>query len=130
MPDILFSEAGARIIWGEPFSSVRDLLTANGISATDADTKIEEFCAERNTEIRKIGIRNTLISAALVPGAGITFYLCLRLGFSSGFARCAAVCMVGGFYGIWKLYNGIIYLVRPQSGHKSIPNIMESGIID
>jgi len=129
-PDILFSEARARIIWGEPSSSVRDFLTSNGISAADADTKIEKFYAERNAELRKIGIRNTLIGAALVPGAGITFYLCLRTGNSSGSARGAAVCLFGVFYGIWKLYKGIIYLVRPQSERKSIPDIIESDILD
>ena len=94
-PDVLFSEARARIIWGEPSSSVHDFLTSNGISATDADEKIEELFAERNTEIRKIGIKNTVFGAAIMGGAGVTVYLCLRLGYSSGFVRCAAVSMVG-----------------------------------
>lgn len=62
-----------------------DFLTSNGISAIDADTKIGAFCAERNAELRKMGIRNTLIGAPLAVGAGITVYLCLRLGYSSGF---------------------------------------------
>jgi hypothetical protein len=129
-PDILFSEARARIIWGEPSSSVRDFLTSNGISAIDADTKIGAFCEERNAELRKMGIRNTLVGALLSAGAGVAVYLCLRLGFSSGFVRCAAVCMVGVFYGIWKLCKGIQYLVCPQSEHKSIPDIIESDVID
>ena len=129
-PDILFSEARARIIWGEPSSSVRDFLTSNGISAIDADTKIGAFCAERNAELRRMGIRNTLVGALLLVGAAITVYLCLRLGFSSGFLKCAAVSLVGVFYGIWRLYKGITYLVRPRSEHKSIPDIIESDVID
>jgi hypothetical protein len=77
-----------------------------------------------------MGIRNTLVGALLLVGAGITVYLCLRLGYSSGFLKCAAVSLVGVFYGIWKLYKGIIYLVRPQSEHKSIPDIIESDVAD
>jgi hypothetical protein len=129
-PDILFSEARARIIWGEPSLSVRDFLTSNGILATDADAKIEEFYAERNAELRRTGIRNIVFGAALALGAGIASYLCLRLGFSSGVAKCAAVCLVGVLYGIWKLCKGIMYLFRPQSEHKSIPDIIESDIVD
>jgi hypothetical protein len=129
-PDILFSEARARIIWGEPSSSVRDFLTSSGISAIDADAKIEMLCAERNAELRKMGVTNVLIGAMLIPGAGITLYLCLRTGAASGSIRCATVCLLGCIYGIWKFCKGIVYLARPQSEHKSMPNIIESDILD
>ena len=128
--NVLFSEARARIIWGESCSSVRDFLISNGISAADADAKIETFFKERNTELRKMGIRNILVGVVLVPGAGIAVFLCLRPGNSSGFARSAAFCMLGVFYGIWKLYTGIIYFVFPRSEHRSIPDIVESDILD
>jgi hypothetical protein len=124
-PDVLFSEARARIIWGEPSSSVRDYLTSNGISGGDADTKIKEFCAERNAEIRKVGIRNTFFGAAIAGAAGITVYLCLRLGHSSGSVKCAVASMAAVFYGIGKLCAGIFDLVRPQSEEKSIPDMEE-----
>lgn len=77
-PDVLISEARARIIWGEPSSSVRYFLTSNGMSDADADAKIKEFNVQRNTEIRKIGIKKTVISAALVIGAGVYFYFGLK----------------------------------------------------
>jgi hypothetical protein len=123
--DVLFSEARARIIWGEPSSSVRDFLTSNGVSGDDADAKIEEFCAERNAEIRKIGIRNTLFGAAIAGAAGTTVYLCLRLGHSRASVNCAVVSMVAVFYRIGKLCTGIFDLVRPQSEEKSIPDMEE-----
>jgi hypothetical protein len=33
------------------------------------------------------------------------------------------VLMLAGGYGLWKLVNGIIYLVRPQSEHQSITEL-------
>lgn len=66
-PDFI-SKARAKILWGEPSTSVRDFLIASGISDSDADTAIEEFCAERNKEIRKIGIKKTFFGAALLVG--------------------------------------------------------------
>jgi hypothetical protein len=88
------------------------------------------FYAKRNAELRKMGVRNILVGTVLIPGAGITVYLCLKTGIASGSVRCATVCMLGVFYGIWKLYKGIIYLVRPQSERKSILDITEADPLD
>jgi len=130
--DKVISEARARIIWGESSLSVRDFLISNGISDTVADAKLNEFGLERNKEIRNIGIRNTLIGTVLTGAAGITIYIALPLssGLSSGIARASGVVLLGGLYGLWKLVKGVIYLVRPQSEHKSIPDIIESDIIE
>ncbi len=130
-PDDLIAEARAKIIWGDPASSVHDFLTANGISVLDADAAIEQFNAERNTELRTIGIRKIFIGVALTIGAGIFFYLGLKYvdmdkmngRSASGFAMVALVIAIGGFYGCWKLIDGISYLVRPQSEDKSISEI-------
>ena len=132
-PDKLITEARARIIWGEELSSVRDFLTSNGMSATDADAKIKEFNLERNQEIRGIGLRNLLIGLALAGGAGITIYFITTYehghgGFRYGrygYGRALGLPMVAGIYGLWKLLKGIFYLLRPQSEHKSIPDIDE-----
>jgi hypothetical protein len=127
-PDKLISEARARIIWGEASLSVREFLISNGVSDAIADAKLREFTIERNAEIRKIGIRNTLIGVVLTAGAGITIYVISPLAVSSVFPRDLAVLVIVGLYGCWKLLNGIIYLVRPQSEHKSIPDIIDSEI--
>ena len=125
--DKFISEARARIIWGEPSPSVRDFLITNGVSDLVVDAKLKEFALERN-----IGIRNTLIGTVLTGAAGITIYIALPLssGLSSGIARASGVVLLGGLYGLWKLVKGVIYLVRPQSEHKSIPDIIESDIIE
>jgi len=131
-PDKLISEARARIIWGEQSLAVRDFLIANGISDMVADAKIREFNLERNREIRSIGIRNTLIGVVLTGAAAITLYTALPpgSGLSSGITRALGVVLLAGFYGLWKLVKGVIYLVRPQSEHKSIPDIIEPDIIE
>jgi hypothetical protein len=132
-PDDLISEARAKIIWGDPSSSVRNFLTANGISDIDADAVVKKINAERNSEIRTNGIKKTFLGAALVVGAGLFFYLSLKhvdldqmtnRG-AQGFTAMAIVIAIGGFYGLWKLIDGVNYLLRPQSEEKSISEISE-----
>ena len=129
--DKLISEARARIIWGESSSSVRDFLISNGISDSIADTRLKEFGVERNKELRKIGLRNVLIGIVLTGAAGITIYLPFFYGSSSrGIIKALAVVFLAGCYGLWKLVKGLVYLVRPQSEHKSISDIVQSDIIE
>jgi hypothetical protein len=54
----------------------------------------------------------------------ITLYLALAhgSGLSSSITRASGVVLLAGLYGLWKLVKGVIYLVRPQSEHKSIPD--------
>jgi hypothetical protein len=127
-PAKLIIEARARIIWGEEVSSVREFMVSNGMSETDADVKIQEFNLERIREIRGIGLKNTVIGLALILGAGIVIYLFFNYGHShhgtsSSYGRIIGFPVVAAFYGFWKLMKGIIYLVRPQSEHESIPDI-------
>jgi hypothetical protein len=127
-PDKLITEARARIIWGEELSSVRDFLISNGMPEMDANTKIREFSLERNREIRGIGLKNTVVGVALILGAGIVICLFFNYGHShrgtgSSYGIIIGSPVVAAFYGLWKLMKGIIYLVRPQSEHESIPDI-------
>jgi hypothetical protein len=48
------------------------------------------------------------------------------------FALCSGVVqlLIVGSYGLWKLGTGIAYLVRPQSDHKSIPDIDQPDILE
>jgi hypothetical protein len=130
--DNVITEARARIIWGEASSSVRDFLIANGVPASEIDARLKEFERERRRELRKIGLRNVLIGIVLTGAAGVTLYIALPQGsgFTSGWTRALALVLLAGVYGLWKLKNGIIYLVRPQSEHKSIPDIEQSDPIE
>jgi hypothetical protein len=125
--DKVISEARARIIWGESSLSVRDFLISNGVPDLVADAKLKEFDLERNRELREIGLRNVLIGIVLAGAAGITLYIAIPIASAtSGIIKVLAVVLLAGLYGLWKLVNGVIYLVRPQSEHKSIPDIIES----
>ena len=127
-PDKLIIEARARIIWGEELSSVREFLTSNGMSGTDADAKIKEFNLERIREIRGIGLKNTVIGAAVLGASVIIIYLYINYGHSHagvgrGYARVLGFPVAGAFYGFWKLMKGLICLLRPQSEHESISDM-------
>jgi hypothetical protein len=135
-PDKLISEARARIMWGESPSAIREFLVANGISDPVADARITEFILERNREIRSIGVRDALTGAGLASAAGGALYWISTWVLPPGAARVygmggrviiAGVVVLGAIalYGFWKLVKGIIYLVRPQSEHTSIPDMSE-----
>ena len=130
--DKIVSEARARIIWGESFSSVRAFLVSNGVSDAEADAKIQEFVLERNREIRSIGIRNVLVGVLLAGSAGGVLYWILPPGAAGVYGLGGRSIITGvivlaaiDLYGLWRLVKGIVYLVRPQSEHKSIPDISE-----
>jgi hypothetical protein len=130
-PDKIISEARARVIWGEPSPTVRDFLISNGVSAGVAEVKLKEFEVERSRELRKIGLRSVLIGGILAGAAGVTLYLAFATATpSSGIIRALAVVLLAGIYGLWKLVKGLVYLVRPQSEHGSIPDIAQSDLIE
>ena len=123
-PDKLITEARARIIWGDSPSSVREFLVTNGISGAEADSKIKEFNAERNAEIRKIGIRNICIGMPLLTASGVAAYLLFPyIANGSGIATGFGLVVIGTIIGLWKLIVGIFYLLRPQSEHESITEL-------
>jgi hypothetical protein len=126
--DNVITEARARIIWGEASSGVRDFLITNGVSDLVADAKLKEFMIERNLELRRIGLRNVVIGAVLTSAASVTIYLWLPFLGNANYG--VGLVGIAGIYGFWKLVTGIVYLVRPQSEPKSIPDIIQSEIIE
>ncbi len=129
--DKIMVDARARSIWGESPQSVRDFLVSNGVSVDAADRKLLEFQLERNRELRRIGLRNVLIGGVLTAAASITLYLSFRAASAtSGIVRVLAVVLLAALYGCWKLLKGIVYLLRPQSEHKSIPDIEQSDLME
>lgn len=124
-PNTLITEARARIIWGERYSSVREFLTSNGLSATEADASIHEFEQERHAAIRKHGIKNVLLGTVLLAAVAILLYLSFAGPEFGGDIHSLAAATVGGVFGIWKLVNGLIYLLRPQSEDRSVAEVIE-----
>jgi len=125
----LITEARAKIIWGEGAESVRDFLTSNGMPGPEADEQIKAFNLERYQEIRKMGVKNTLIGAVLTGVSGFLIYYLLTRSemphFTTRAGKGLGVLILGAGYGLWKLVNGIIYLVRPQSEQKSITELSD-----
>ena len=123
----LISEARAKIIWGEEAESVREYLTSNGMPGLEADEQIKAFNLERHQEIRKKGVKDTLIGAVVTGISGGLIYLLLAqpIGrhWSTGTGKILGLLMAAAAYGFWKLTNGIMYLVRPQSESKSISEL-------
>ena len=129
--DKIIMEARARVIWGEPFLSVRDFLISNGVSAAVAEARLKEFEFERSRALRKVGLRNVLIGAVLTGAAGATLCLALPMASAtSGIVKALAMVLLAGIYGLWKLAKGILYLVRPKSEHRSIPDIEQADLIE
>ncbi|HSU57569.1 MAG TPA: hypothetical protein VLT36_26240 [Candidatus Dormibacteraeota bacterium] len=129
--DKLMTDGRARIIWGDSPQSVREFLVSNGVSVYAAETKVREFELERNRELRRIGLRNILIGGVPAAAASIALYLSAPVASAtSGTVRALAVVLLAGLYGCWKLIKGIVYLVRPQSEHKSIPDIQQADLIE
>ena len=99
------------------------------MAAAEADAKIKELALERNAEIRKLGIRDVLIGVVLIGAAGIYFYWLFAGSHIPSLnvwsAKGYGVLVLVAFYGLWRLVNGIIRLVRPKSEHGSIPDISE-----
>lgn len=134
--DRLFVEARAKIIWGDSASSARVFLIDNGVPEAEASAKVSEFVLERDSEIKKLGVRNTITGLILTGAAGGTLvwiftwilppdtarvYAFGGRGIGTGVIALIAIAI----YGFWKLVKGISWLVRPKSEHRSIPDISE-----
>jgi hypothetical protein len=129
--DKVITEARARIIWGDSADSVRDYLVSNGISRSVADAKVAEFTLERKRELRRMGLRDLSVGILLSAASGVTLWIAMpQASATSGVVMGLAVVFMAGCFGLWKLWTGIVYLVRPQSEHKSIPDIEQSDILE
>ena len=127
--DPVLAEARAQIIWGESSDSVRETLIAKGFSADEAGAVVRKFNQERNAGIRRLGIKNVLIGALCLSAAGLLLYFTFTRpqAVHSIRNRGGGLGMVifGGFYGLWKLIRGILYLASPQSEAGSLPDMSE-----
>ena len=132
-PDQILVEARARIFWGELSSSVVDYLTSNGVSATEAESKIRKYQHERSIEIRKLGVRSILIGLLVGLFAMFVLYIFawpLDRGSIVLANRGIAVIVFVCLYGLWKIGIGFVYLIWPQSVRKSFTDIGESDIFE
>ena len=127
-PDTILTNARAKITWGDSAASVRDYLITHGVSAAEADAIIKQLVRERNADIRAIGVQRVFIGASLLLiSILLTWYLLASdqsVSHRSTY-RISGFLVLMGLFGLWKLIGGLIFLVRPQSDHESIPDIDE-----
>jgi hypothetical protein len=125
----LFTEARARITWGESPLVVREFLVVSGVPEADADLCIRNFAAERNSTIRKKGIADVCVGSTLIAVAAVMLFLIFRKGgcadsYDTGTdsGRAAGGIILVALYGIWRLIRGIFYAFRPRSIEESLSN--------
>ena len=98
------------------------------MSTTEADRKIHEFTTERSKEIRKSGLRDASIGATVVCVCASFIYYEFKHPsnlFPSRQGKAMFFSYVAGLYGIWRLVNGLVWLVRPTSEKRSITELAE-----
>lgn len=126
----LVVEARAKIIWGEPAASVRDFLVANGFSQADAELEITRHQKERNSSIRRQGIAGIVVGVPLVVIAAVVVQQVLHHISAAtgsrgtrGWGIVVAAGLLAGGYGLWKLVDGVLALVKPSSEHRSLTDL-------
>jgi len=127
-PDVILTNARAKITWGDSAASVRDYLIDHGVSAAEADAMIKQLVRERNAAIRAIGIRRVLIGAPLLfISILLTWYLISdeQTLYHRTTYRISGFLILMGLFGLWKLIGGLMFLLRPQADDESIADIEE-----
>ncbi len=134
-PGNLIVQARAKIIWGEPGRSVRQFLISNGMADAEADIMVRELCAKRYAELRWRGFGKALLGVGLLIASILLMFLCLwhvdwekmdaleahvqartRYGF-------AVVGGVGVLYGISRIIDGVVSILRAKSNQQSLSDM-------
>lgn len=125
-PQSLISEARARITWGETPQSVHSFLISSGMSRAEADAKLQQLIAERNREVRKVGLGRICAGIIILCAAGVPIFILIGHPsqlFPAKHARVICGLVLVGVYGIWQLVNGLMYFALPKSEQRSVHDI-------
>jgi hypothetical protein len=112
-------EARTRIIWGERPAAIVTFLCQNGYTVAYAEGLVALLLGQRYRLIRRRGVHRLLIGTAIAP---ICAFLAIAIfpkdaeavfsGDSNGMGMAALV--MGFFWGVWKIMDGLRYLLRPE----------------
>jgi hypothetical protein len=107
------SEARAKIFWGESAEEVGAYLQSVGIAQAEAQTMINAILLERNEAVRAKGRRKILLGALLIPVPIIAYFLFAQMTIFP--IKMFGVAMAIGLFGLWKLVDGLINVLSPQT---------------
>jgi hypothetical protein len=111
----LIQDAKSKIIWGEDPEDVKRYLRENGnIGDAQVDGLIKAFMSERNAHargeaIKKITVGSLLLSIPILYLA-ISYFI---IGYI--FTKIVALTCVPGIYGLIKLSDGLILMLKPST---------------
>ena len=132
LSECLYTEALARVTWGDVPEDVAEYLVSRGMSAEEAGPLVKSLVEERNEEVRRRSLRKLLIGGALLIATVIFFavlpwkdwhralndYLSWR-GRRGGRTGLGDYLVMGaiasGVAGLWWTWRGFWGLVTPQA---------------
>ena len=99
-------QARAEIMWGTSVPSVIKWLRGEGLSESQIGAVITACTRERGVEIRRLGLRDTLIGGTLAVSGALAFVWGTLV--ENGLAtRALTVLVLIGLYGIWLTWRGV-----------------------
>jgi len=108
------TEARAKMIWGEPKEAVYSYLRTQGLPVAEAKALLAELQAERTSEVRAAGVRNIILGVSLII-APFAFWFISAFLIGRIYLYVLAATIIGAFYGLVKLIDGIKSVAAPNS---------------
>lgn len=128
MEPSIFNQARAMITWGDEPEAVRRYLLERRVPPSETDDCLALLLRERHREIRRNGVRKITIGLVCLGVSVMGFYF-LWTWISTQRGRRASwlltLLLAFGGYGIWKLVDGLIYLIRPQLESKAMSRLSD-----
>ena len=110
------AEARAKISWGDEPNEVVRYLMLQSYTAVEAKEFVDLMIVERLGNVRKNGVRQTIIGFGMSFGTGLLFFLFYKVGFTSFIVM--GMMGVAIVFGLWRMVGGILMIAAPkmQSG--------------
>jgi len=108
------AEARAKITWGESPAAVFGYLRSQGIAPAEARELMNALQAERLSEVRAAGVRK-IIFGALLMISPFAYWFISVVTIGRIFLYVLAAAIIGAFYGLSKLIDGLRAVAAPKS---------------
>ncbi len=113
-------EGRARIMWGDSPDKVADWMRQQGVPQQQIDDVIRVCMKERDTEIRRKGMRDLLIGSGIM---GVSTAAGAALIASGARPRLFGACLLGALYGFFRLTRGLFWLLRGGKTRGSLASL-------